>query len=139
MDHLTWVARAVILSVALGATGLGGGHAEAADTVTLVTDFGFNGRHAYYYYALEKGYYKDAGIDLTIVRGQGSVDAVKQVAAGNPQGGFAGTSGGGFCPAHHVKPSQLLAGGHAQPPPAAFVFEKYGVPHPERDRGHARS
>ena len=32
--------------------------AAAADNVTFVTDFGFNGRHAYYYVALEKGYYK---------------------------------------------------------------------------------
>ena len=113
MDHLTWVARAAILSVALAAPGLNGGYAEAADNVTLVTDFGFNGRHAYYYYALEKGYYKEAGIDLTIVRGQGSVDAVKQVAAGTAQLGFADTSavifgrandsgqarGGDLCPA----------------------------------------
>src|SRR5262249_22403210 len=91
MEHLTWVARAVVVSVALGASVLNAGYA-AADNVTLVTDFGFNGRHAYYYYALEKGYYKDAGIDLTIVRGQGSVDAVKQVAAGTAQVGFADTS-----------------------------------------------
>jgi NitT/TauT family transport system substrate-binding protein len=39
-------------------------HVEAADDVTFVTDFGFNGRHAYYYVALEKGYYKDAGINV---------------------------------------------------------------------------
>jgi hypothetical protein len=29
----------------------------AADKVTFVTDFGYNGRHAYYFVALEKGYY----------------------------------------------------------------------------------
>ena len=29
--------------------------AQAAD-VNFITDFGFNGRHTYYYVALEKGY-----------------------------------------------------------------------------------
>jgi ABC-type nitrate/sulfonate/bicarbonate transport system substrate-binding protein len=57
-------------------------NAVAADNVTFITDFGFNGRHAYYYVALEKGYYEAAGLDVKIVRGQGSSDAVKQVASG---------------------------------------------------------
>jgi ABC-type nitrate/sulfonate/bicarbonate transport system substrate-binding protein len=43
----------------------------AADNVTFVTDFGFNGRHAYYYVALEKRYYKAANLDVKIVRGAG--------------------------------------------------------------------
>jgi len=46
---------------------------EAADDVTFVTDFGFNGRHAYYYVALEKGYYKDAGINVKIKQEPGAV------------------------------------------------------------------
>ena len=66
--------------------------AVAADSVTFITDFGFNGRHAYYYVALDKGYYKAAGLDVTIARGQGSTDAVKQVASGTAQIGFADTS-----------------------------------------------
>ena len=28
---------------------------HAADKVTFVTDFGYNGRHAYYFVALDKG------------------------------------------------------------------------------------
>ena len=62
--------------------------AVAADSVTFITDFGFNGRHAYYYVALEKGYYEAAGLDVKIVRGQGSSDAVKQVASGTAQLGL---------------------------------------------------
>ena len=57
------------------------GPVNAADDVTFVTDFGFNGRHAYYYVALEKGYYKDAGINVKIVR-EGSSDAANR----SPQG-----------------------------------------------------
>jgi ABC-type nitrate/sulfonate/bicarbonate transport system substrate-binding protein len=38
-------------------------HAQASDNVTLITDFGFNGRHAYFFVAVEKGYYKDADLE----------------------------------------------------------------------------
>ena len=47
--------------------------AKALDNVTLITDFGYNGRHAYFFVAIEKGYYKDADLDVKVVRGQGSV------------------------------------------------------------------
>jgi len=80
MAYVKAITRGAI--VAFVALGIQSGVVEAADDVTFVTDFGFNGRHAYYYVALEKGYYKDAGINVKIVRGQGSGDAVKQVAAG---------------------------------------------------------
>ena len=36
--------------------------ANAADKIKFVTDFGYLGRHAYYFVALEKGYYKDANL-----------------------------------------------------------------------------
>ena len=137
MDHLTWVARAAILSVALAAPGLNGGYAEAADNVTLVTDFGFNGRHAYYYYALEKGYYKEAGIDLTIVRGQGSVDAVKQVAAGTAQLGFADTSAVIFGRANDSIPVKLVAVIYARPPHAIYVLKESGITKPKDLEGRS--
>ena len=57
------------------------GPAEALDSVSLITDFGYNGRHAYFFVALDKGYYKAAGLDVKILRGQGSVDAIRQVGA----------------------------------------------------------
>src|SRR5947207_9422630 len=84
-------------------------HVEAADDITFVTDFGFNGRHAYYYVALEKGYYKDVGINVKIVRGQGSSDAVKQVAAGAAQIGFADTSAVIFAQANDGIPIKIVS------------------------------
>ena len=56
---------------------------KALDNVTLITDFGYNGRHAFAFVALDRGFYKDAGLDVKIVRGQGAVDAIRQVGAGN--------------------------------------------------------
>jgi NitT/TauT family transport system substrate-binding protein len=62
-----------------------------AEDITFTTDFGFNGRHAYYYVALDKGFYSAEGLNVSIVRGQGSADSAKKVAAGNAQIGFADT------------------------------------------------
>ena len=57
--------------------------------MNFITDFGYNGRHAYFYVALDKGYYKAEGLDVTILRGQGSADAIKKVASGAAVMGFA--------------------------------------------------
>src|SRR5579872_6053770 len=54
--------------------------ARAAE-VNFITDFGYYGRHSYYYVAFDKGYYKQEGIDLNFLRGQGSIDAIKKVAS----------------------------------------------------------
>jgi NitT/TauT family transport system substrate-binding protein len=55
-------------------------HGQAKD-VTLALDWMVNGSHAPYYVAVEKGFYKNAGFNVEIVRGYGSGDTVKKVAA----------------------------------------------------------
>lgn len=103
----------------------------AADAVTFVTDFGFNGRHAYYYVALDKGYYKQAGMDVKIVRGQGSTDAVKQVASGTAQFGFADTSAVIFAKANDGIPIKLVSVIYAKPPHAIYVLKDSGISKPK--------
>ena len=80
----------VMMAAVICASIVARGDAGAADKITFVTDFGYNGRHAYYFVALEKGYYARQNLDVQIVRGQGSADAVKQVAAGTAQIGAQG-------------------------------------------------
>jgi TPR repeat protein len=41
------------------------------DSVTFTTDFGYYGRNAFFFEALDRGYYRDAGLDVKIVRGKG--------------------------------------------------------------------
>lgn len=103
----------------------------AADNVTFVTDFGFNGRHAYYYVALEKGYYKAANLDVKIVRGQGSTDAVKQVAAGTAQIGFADSSAVIFAKANDGISVKLVSVIYARPPHAIYVLKDSGISKPK--------
>lgn len=105
--------------------------AVAADSVTFITDFGFNGRHSYYYVALDKGYYKAAGLDVTIARGQGSTDAVKQVASGTAQIGFADTSAVIFAKANDGIPVKLVSVIYAKPPHAIYVLKNSEITKPK--------
>jgi NitT/TauT family transport system substrate-binding protein len=112
------------------ACAVGVGLAQAADKVTFVTDFGYNGRHAYYFVALEKGYYAKQDLDVAIVRGQGSADAVKQVAAGTAQIGFADAAAVILGRGNDQIPTKLVAMVYAKPPHAVYVLKESGIVKP---------
>src|SRR5437870_8823366 len=59
---------------------------------TLILDFVPTGEYVPHYTALEKGWYKDEGLDVKIVRGQGSPDTVKRIAAGHGEGAISDIS-----------------------------------------------
>jgi len=105
--------------------------AHAADKVTFVTDFGYNERHAYYFVALDKGYYAKHNLDVSIVRGQGSADAVKQVAAGTAQIGFADTAAVILGRGNDQIPTKLVAIVYARPPHAIYVLKDSGIASPK--------
>ena len=71
----------ILLAVALAALA-GASVAKADDAVTLRLNWLIYGFHSPFYLGLERGYYKEEGIDLTINEGQGSGKAVQIVAAG---------------------------------------------------------
>jgi NitT/TauT family transport system substrate-binding protein len=56
--------------------------AQPLTKVTFRLDWKAGGSHAPFYLGKERGYYAAEGIDLTIVSGSGSSDAVKQLGAG---------------------------------------------------------
>jgi NitT/TauT family transport system substrate-binding protein len=56
---------------------------RALTQITYSTSFGNFGRDAYAWVALEKGYFKDAGFDVKIVPGAGSVAVAQAIAAGS--------------------------------------------------------
>jgi putative hydroxymethylpyrimidine transport system substrate-binding protein len=78
---------AALLAAALlaaGAAGCGGGGAEpgAPDGATLVLDFTPNAVHSGIYAARQRGFYRDAGVGLTIREPGESTDAPKLLEAG---------------------------------------------------------
>lgn len=61
----------------------------SAEEVVLRTDYKFNGYVAPFALALEKGFYSDAGIEVSIEEGQGSGTTVQTVASGADTFGLA--------------------------------------------------
>jgi NitT/TauT family transport system substrate-binding protein len=107
------------------------------DKVTLITDFGYNGRHAYFFDALDRGYYRDAGLEVKIVRGKGSVDAIRQVGAGNAMFGFADAGSLILARANDQIPVKLVAIVYRKPPQAIFCREDSGLKKPKDLEGNA--
>jgi NitT/TauT family transport system substrate-binding protein len=105
--------------------------AKALDNVTLITDFGYNGRHAYFFVAIEKGYYRDADLDVKVVRGQGSVDAIRQVGANNAMVGFADAGSLVLARSNDQIPVKLVSIVYAKPPQAVFCREDSGIKQPK--------
>lgn len=66
----------------------GGGPARATD-IRFTLDWAFQGPTAAFIAAEELGYYRDAGLTVTIDRGNGSAGAIQRVATGAYQMGFA--------------------------------------------------
>ena len=80
------------LAVALLALGTLGGTAHAQpkqEKLDFILNWVPGGDHVPYYYAKKMGWYRDAGIDLTIEPGKGSALAVQKVGAGANQIGLA--------------------------------------------------
>ena len=105
--------------------------ASAVDKVTLITDAGFLGRHAYYFVAIEKGYYKAANLDVAVVRGQGSAEAVRQVAAGNATFGFADSGSAVLARGNDNLPIRVVAIVYAKPPHAIYALKESGIAKPK--------
>jgi NitT/TauT family transport system substrate-binding protein len=132
MHRLDDALRAVACAaLALFVLLLGSGRASAVDNVTLITDFGYNGRHAYFFVAIEKGYYKQADLDVQVVRGQGSVDAIRQVGANNAIVGFADAGSLVLARGNDQIPVKLVAIVYAKPPQAVFCREDSGIRQPK--------
>ncbi|WGF89300.1 ABC transporter substrate-binding protein [Marinivivus vitaminiproducens] len=81
-----WPARAAACALLLA---LGARAAEAQTPVRLTMDWAFQGPQAPFLVALEKGYYADEGLEVTIDRGYGSGDVPVKLASGTYDVGFA--------------------------------------------------
>jgi len=109
--------------------------AGAADKVTFVTDYGLYGRHAYYFVAMEKGYYARENLDIEIVRSQGSANTIKQVANGTAQVGFADAFAVVLGRANDDIPVKLVTMIYPKPPHAVYVLKESGIARPKDFEG----
>jgi NitT/TauT family transport system substrate-binding protein len=120
----------VMAALVFAAAVFGPATARATD-VNFITDFGFNGRHSYFYVALDKGYYQAEGLNVTILRGQGSIDAIKKVASGAATIGFADAGALVLARSNDAIPVKLLMIMYASPPHAIFATADSGIKTPK--------
>jgi NitT/TauT family transport system substrate-binding protein len=88
-EDLLMKMQAVRLALVASAVVLGSSFSAVAQTaVKFALDWKFEGPSAPYFVALERGFYKAEGLDVTIDTGPGSVQGIARVAAGTYPLGF---------------------------------------------------
>lgn len=76
------------ISAAIGLSALAAA-AQAQTSMPFALDWRFEGPSAPYFVAIERGYFADAGLQVEVTAGQGSLDAIPKVATGAFPVGFA--------------------------------------------------
>jgi len=121
------------LTLAAGAAALLSAAVATAQTpVKLALDWKFEGPAAPYFVALDKGYYKAEGLDVTIDSGQGSVQGIGRVASGAYQFGFADINSlVKFLDQNPDKPVKGVLMVYDKPPFAIVTLAKTGIRTPK--------
>src|SRR5262245_50524253 len=99
----------------------GGAQPKPLKPYTLILDFVPTGEYVPHYTALEKGFYREEGLDVKIVRGQGSGDTVKRIAAGQGDVGIADISALIAARANTDVKVKAIALWYRRPPHGIFV------------------
>ncbi|MEU3641856.1 ABC transporter substrate-binding protein [Lentzea sp. NPDC034063] len=103
---------------------------KALEKVDYLTSFGTFGRDAYVYVAKEKGFFEEAGLDVTITPGTGSVDVLKLVAAGRADFGVADFTATAITMAKEKMPVTVLAAIQQRSLAAIVALEGNGISTP---------
>lgn len=81
-----------ILGLALALPVILGSQVQAQDNVSLRLNWYLGGLHVPFYYGVDRGFYRQEGINLTINEGRGSANTVQVVGAGTDTFGLADSS-----------------------------------------------
>jgi NitT/TauT family transport system substrate-binding protein len=89
MTHYNhWKQRIAAVCAALGMAALSSA-TPAQEKITLMTDWSPHGMHAGLFLAVQKGWFKEAGLNVEVLDGKGSGATIQQVSAGKIDVGFA--------------------------------------------------
>lgn len=121
----------IIMVAALVACGREPGVAGDATKVTYLTSFSTFGRDAYVYVAQENGFFAEAGLDVTINPGSGTVDVLKLVAGGRAHFGIGDFTGTMITVANEKLPVIAVAAIHQRTVAAIVGLEGGGISRPK--------
>ena len=94
---------------------------------TFILDFLPYGEYTPYFTALDKGWYREEGLDVKIVRGAGSGDTVKRIAVGQGEAGSADFSALTGAKANEDIKVRGIGAYFRRPPHSIFVREGTGI------------
>ncbi len=94
---------------------------------TFILDFLPYGEYTPYFTALDKGWYREEGLDVKILRGAGSGDTVKRIAVGQAEAGSADFSALTAARANEDIKVKAIAAYFRRPPHSIFVREGSGI------------
>lgn len=98
---------------------------------TFILDFLPYGEYTPYFTALDKGWYREEGLDVKILRGAGSGDTVKRIAVGQGEAGSADFSALTAARANEAIRVKAIGAYFRRPPHSIFVREGSGINSPK--------
>jgi NitT/TauT family transport system substrate-binding protein len=128
------------LVVLLGAAALAAAQSQKPlRPFTFILDFLPYGEYTPYFTALDKGWYREEGLDVKILRGAGSGDTVKRIAVGQGEAGSADFSALTAARSNEDVKVKAIAAYFRRPPHSIFVRADSGINSPKDLEGKTLS
>ncbi len=129
----------VVLVLLLSIVTLAAAQQKPPRPFTFILDFLPYGEYTPYFTALDKGWYREEGLDVKILRGAGSGDTVKRIAVGQGDAGSADFSALTGARANEDIKVRAIGAYFRRPPHSIFVREGTGINSPKDLEGKTLS
>ena len=124
---MTTTRRLVLTTLSLASLTLLGTPAWAADKLTIQLDWLPGGDKSFVYAGLKQGFFAAEGLEVTIVPGRGSADAITKVGSGAADVGFGGISALMMAGAESGVPVKAVMSLYSKQPDAIFTTKGSGI------------
>ncbi|WP_298933233.1 ABC transporter substrate-binding protein [uncultured Ramlibacter sp.] len=119
--------RPLVASLFMAGSALLGAGAHAADKLTVQLDWLPGGDKSFVYAGLKEGFFAAEGLEVTILPGRGSSDAITKIATGAADVGFGGISALMMAAAESGVPVKAVMSLYSKQPDALFTTKGSGI------------